>query len=210
MEEEKLGARTASATAENDWETWDNWNDDLEKALPNWDRWNNDLKQLLPDEDKPVKETEPEPSAPATPANDAEPGPEQPLEPVRAIEPESKAAAREGKVSELPRKQGILSSDKQLLFFIQKYKQAEKICQETGISLRTLQDKVGYLTYKLRRYVEVEGLYRETSPVKFTDDGISISRSHLVETGFTAGDRFRLDFKDKYIVLTRLQKPTDA
>ena len=30
------------------------------------------------------------------------------------------------------------------------------------------------------------------------------------ETGFTVGDRFRLDFKDKYIVLSRLQKPTDV
>ena len=209
MEEERLRERTASATSENDWETWDNWNDDLEKALPNWDRWNNDLKQLLPDEDKPVKETEPEASEPAAPANDAEPRPE-PLEPVRAAEPGPKAVAREGKVSELPRRQEILSSDKQLLFFIQKYKRAEKICQEAGISLRTLQYKVGYLTYKLRRYVEVEGLYRETSPVKFSDEGISISKSHLVETGFTVGDRFRLDFKDKYIVLTRLQKPTDV
>ena len=209
MEEERLRERTASATSENDWETWDNWNDDLEKALPNWDRWNNDLKQLLPDDDKPVKKTEPEPSKPAAPANDADPRPE-PVQPVRAAEPEPKAVAREGKVSELPRRQEILSSDKQLLFFIQKYKQAEKICQEAGISLRTLQYKVGYLTYKLRRYVEVEGLYRETSPVKFTDEGIRISRSHLVETGFTVGDRFRLDFKDKYIVLTRLQKPTDV
>ena len=142
MEEGKLRERTANATLENDWETWDNWNDDLEKALPNWDRWNNDLKQLLPDEDKPVKETEPEPSEPATPANDAESGPE-PLKPVRAVEPGPKAVAREGKVSELPRKQEILSSDKQLLFFIQKYKQAERICKEAGISLRTLQYKVG-------------------------------------------------------------------
>jgi len=209
MEEGKLRERTESATSENDWETWDNWNEDLEKALPNWDRWNNDLKQLIPDEDKPVKETESDASKPATPANDAEPKPE-PVEPVRAAEPEPKAVAREGKVTELPRKQEILSSDKQLLFFIQKYKRAEKICQEAGISLRTLQYKVGYLTYKLRRYVEVEGLYRETSPVKFTDEGISISRSHLVETGFTVGDRFRLDFKDKYIVLSRLQKPPSA
>ena len=209
MEEERSRERTASATSENDWESWDNWNDDLEKALPNWDRWNNDLKQLLPDEDEPIKETEPEPSEPTASANDAEPGPE-PLEPVRAAEPGPKAVAREGKVSELPRRQEILSSDKQLLFFIQKYKRAEKICQEAGISLRTLQYKVAYLTYKLRRYVEVEGLYRETSPVKFSDEGISISRSHLVETGFTVGDRFRLDFKDKYIVLTKLQKPTDV
>ena len=118
--------------------------------------------------------------------------------------------SREEKISELPRKQEILTPDKQLLFFIQKYKRAEIICREAGISLHTLQFKVGYLTYKLKRFIEVEGLYRETSPVKFADEGINISKSHLVETGFATGDRFRLDFKDKYIVLTKLQKPTNA
>ena len=207
MGEEKLRERTASATPENDWENWDNWNEDLEKALPNWERWNNDLKQLIPDEDKPLKKAEPEVSEPAAPKNDAVPV-SKPVEPLKA--PEPKAIAREGKVTELPRRQEILSSDKQLLFFIQKYKRAEIICREAGISLRNLQYKVGYLTYKLKRYIEVEGLYRDTSPVKLTDEGINISRSHLVETGFTGGDRFRLDFKDKYIVLTRLQKPTGA
>ena len=157
---------------------------------------NNDLKQLLPDGEKPVKAIRPETAGPIAAVKDAEPTPE--------------TVAREEKVTELPRKQEIFTSDKQLLFFIQKHKNAEKICQEAGISLRTLQHKVGYLTYKLKRYIEVENLYRETSPVKFTDEGIGISRSHLVETGFTVGDRFRVDFKDKYIVLTKLQKPPTA
>jgi hypothetical protein len=209
MEEEKLKERAASATSENDWETWDNWNEDLEKALPNWDRWNNDLKQLLPDDEKPEKAAKHEAPEPMAAVKDPDPGP-APVSPVKEVEPMRTVVSREEKVSELPRKQEILTSDKQLLFFIQKYKRAEIICREAGISLRTLQSKVGYLTYKLKRYIEVEGLYRETSPVKFTDEGINISRSHLVETGFTTGDRFRLDFKDKYIVLTKLQKPTSA
>lgn len=209
MEEEKLKERTASATPDNDWETWDNWNEDLEKALPNWDRWNNDLKQLLPDDEKPVKAVQPETPEPMAAVKDPEPEPAS-IAPVKEVEPIRTIDVREEKVSELPRKQEILTSDKQLLFFIQKYKQAEKICKEAGISLRTLQFKVGYLTYKLKRYIEVEGLYRETSPVKFTEKGINISRSHLIETGFTVGDRFRLDFKDKYIVLTKLQKPTNT
>jgi len=209
MEEEKLKEHTASAMPENDWETWDNWNEDLEKALPNWDRWNNDLKQLLPDDEKPVKETQPEAPVPMAAVKDPEPEP-APVSPVKEVEPMRTVVSREEKVSELPRKQEILTPDKQLLFFIQKYKRAEIICREAGISLRTLQSKVGYLTYKLKRYIEVEGLYRETSPVKFADEGINISKSHLVETGFATGDRFRLDFKDKYIVLTKLQKPTSA
>ena len=207
MEEEKLKVRTESATPENDWETWDNWNEDLEKALPNWDRWNNDLKQLLPDDEKPEKAAQPEAPRPIAAVKDPEPEP-APIAPVKEVEPMRTVVSREEKVSELPRKQEILTSDKQLLFFIQKYKRAEIICREAGISLRTLQFKVGYLTYKLKRFIEVEGLYRETSPVKFTDEGINISRSHLIETGFAAGDKFRVDFKDKYIVLTKLQKPT--
>ncbi len=207
MEEEKLKVRTESATPENDWETWDNWNEDLEKALPNWDRWNNDLKQLLPDDEKPVEAAQPEAPGPIAAVKDPEPEPAL-IAPVKEVEPMRTVVSREEKVSELPRKQEILTSDKQLLFFIQKYKRAEIICREAGISLHTLQFKVGYLTYKLKRYIEVEGLYRETSPVKFTDEGINISRSHLIETGFAAGDKFRVDFKDKYIVLTKLQKST--
>ena len=207
MEEEKLKVRTESATPENDWETWDNWNEDLEKALPNWDRWNNDLKQLLPDDEKPEKAAQPEAPRPIAAVKDPEPEPAL-IAPVKEVEPMRTVVSREEKVSELPRKQEILTSDKQLLFFIQKYKRAEIICREAGISLHTLQFKVGYLTYKLKRYIEVEGLYRETSPVKFTDEGINISRSHLIETGFAAGDKFRVDFKDKYIVLTKLQKST--
>ena len=209
MEEEKLKERTASATPENDWETWDSWNEDLEKALPNWDRWNNDLKQLLPDDEKPVNAAQPDTPGPIAAVKDPEPGPD-PITPVKEVEPMRTVATREEKVSELPKKQEILTSDKQLLFFIQKFKRADVICREAGISLRTLQYKVGYLTYKLGRYIEVEGLYRETSPVKFTDEGINISRSHLIETGFAPGDQFRLDFKDKYIVLTKLQKQTNA
>lgn len=209
MEEEKLKERTASATSENDWESWDNWNEDLEKALPNWDRWNNDLKQLLPDDETPEKGAQPEAPGPTTAVKDPEPG-LAPVAPVKEVEPMHTVVSREEKVSELPRKQEILTSDKQLLFFIQKYKRAEIICREAGISLHTLQSKVAYLTYKLKRYIEVEDLYRETSPVKFADEGINISRSHLIETGFTTGDRFRLDFKDKYIVLTKLQKPTNV
>ena len=206
MEEEKLKERKAHAIPENDWETWDNWNEDLEKALPNWDRWNNDLKQLLPDDDKPENTTENEEAGAMAAEKEPESGP-VPVTPFKEIGPMPKVASRDEKISELPQKQEILTSDKQLLFFIQKYKNAEIVCREAGISLRTLQSKVAYLTYKLKRYIEVENLYRETSPVKLTDQGINISRSHLIETGFKSGDRFRLDFKDKYIVLTKLQKP---
>ncbi len=203
MEEEKRKERTSP---ESDWETWDNWNEDLEKALPNWDRWNNDLKQLLPDEEKPAKPETVAVSETAAPQTEAEPPP-QIAEAESRTESKPAPAPKENKVSELPRKQEMLTSDKQLLFFIQKFKRADIICREAGISLQNLQHKVGYLSYKLKRYIEVENLYRETSPVKLAEDGINISMGHLVETDLEVGDRFRVDFKDKYIVLTRLQKP---
>ena len=100
------------------------------------------------------------------------------------------------KTGDLPGKPYLTESDKQLLFFIQKYKRAERICEEAGIKLRNLQDRYSYLIHKLKRYIEIEGLYRETSPVMLTDKGIQVSRDHLIESGFEVGDRFRVDFKE--------------
>ena len=107
-------------------------------------------------------------------------------------------------ITEAPVRRGVIASEKQLLFFILKYKDAGKICAEAGISLKTLQEKVAYLSYKLKRYIHVAGLYRDTGPVKFKADGILVTREHLVETPFHEGDRFKVDLKDKYIILTRM------
>lgn len=102
------------------------------------------------------------------------------------------------------RQKGMITSDKQILFFIQKFKDAQRICEEAGLSLEVLQKKVAYLSYKLKRYIPVEALYRETDPVTCNTEGIHITRGHLVETGFKTGDRFRVNFKDKHIILTKL------
>jgi hypothetical protein len=72
-----------------------------------------------------------------------------------------------------------------------------RVSQVAGISLKMLQQKVAYLSYKLKRYIDVAGLYRDTSPVKLEEDGILISRAHLVETPYKDGERFKIDFKDK-------------
>lgn len=207
--EEELKKRTPSAVSEPDWENWDNWNEDLEKALPNWDQWNNDLKELLPDADTAPQSAPDESPKDTAPDKGSEPETGTP-DHFRKVESRHIADSRDGKVAELHKKPDVPAPDKQLLFFIQKYKSADRICKEAGISLRSLQHKVGYLSYKLKRYIEIDNLYRETSPVKLTDEGIHISKGHLIDTGFESGDRFRVDFKEKYIVLSKLQKPTDA
>jgi hypothetical protein len=99
----------------------------------------------------------------------------------------------------------LTQAERQLLFQIQKYKRAEKICKEAGIKLSDLRERYAFLVYKLKKYIEIEGLYQETSPVRLIDHGIQISRDHLIESGFEVGDRFKISFKDRLIVLSRLQ-----
>lgn len=168
------------AVAENDWETLRNWNEDLEKIIPGTEA---------------VGESNPASSD--IQASDVQ---------TNVYNSNSGDATKENKeVSGLPGKADLTPSDRQLLFFVHKYKRAEKICREAGIRLRDLQDRYAYLTYKLKRYIEIEGLFRETSPVSLTDDGIQISRDHLIESGFETDDSFRVGFKDKHIVLTKLE-----
>jgi hypothetical protein len=74
------------------------------------------------------------------------------------------------------------------------------------MTLQTLRNRVGLLSYKLKTYIDVEGLYRDTYPVKLKSNGIRIPTGHLVETVFKLDDQFKIDFKDKYIILTRLSR----
>jgi len=168
---------------------WDPLNNDLNDALPNLDRWDDAVRKLLPDEHH---------SGELDTVADFLEKPQ----PVREEPKKIPQPIRE--VRETPVNRTVMASDKQLLFFILKYKNAGKICAEAGLSLKMLQQKVAYLSYKLKRYIDVAGLYRDTSPVKLEEDGILISRGHLVETPYKDGERFKIDFKDKYIILTRL------
>ena len=114
--------------------------------------------------------------------------------------------AAEEKIPEPPRKRDHTVKDKDLVLLIKKYKRASIVCDVTGMTLQTLQNRVGYLSYSLKTYIDVEGLYRDTYPVKLNSDGIKITTGHLVETDFKLDDRFKVDFKDKYIILTRLPR----
>ncbi|MCF8118994.1 MAG: helix-turn-helix domain-containing protein [Deltaproteobacteria bacterium] len=189
MKEQEVIEEAVSDDFGSDFEELDHLDDDVEAAMPDWDRWNDDLKKLLPEKEQ---HEEPPPKRPTA------------VSAPKPAEPAPDARVSEKRPEDMSGSGDLITSDKQLLFFIQKYGKADRICKEAGISLQTLQRKVGQLSYRLKRYINVEGLYRETRPVKLTSDGITISANHLVETDFTTGDRFKVGFKGRYIILSKI------
>lgn len=192
MEEQELKGNNATDNITDLWdEKSDFLNNGVDDVLPKLDRWNNELKELLSDEERPPEH---------------QTGSPEPVVELKAVEHKLEPSVTENVSTEPPRKKNYTVTDKQLILLMQKYKEAGKICEVAGITLETLQKKVGHLCYKMKKYIDVEGLYRETSPITYTRDGIKITTGHLVETDFKLEDRFRVDFKDKYIILTRLPK----
>jgi hypothetical protein len=171
------------------------------------------LKELLPEEETAPKVDSPEqqilprkepPEQRTVPKK--EPVRAEPVVELKAVAPKPKPPVTEKGSPEPSKKQGATISDKHLLMLIQKYKEADRICEIAHMTLQTLQRRVGYLSYRLKRYIHVEGLYRDTAPVKLTRDGIKIPKGHFVESDFKIGDLFNIGFKDNYVILARLQK----
>jgi len=200
MEDQKLKGDNAIDNLTDLWdEKSDFLNNEVDDALPELDRWNDELKELLSDEERPPEHQTVSP---------------EPVIELKAVEPKPKDPVTEDpvtekKIIEPPRGRGHAVTDKQLFLLIKKYRQASIICDATGMTLQTLRNRVGHLCYKLKKYIDVEGLYRNTDPVEFKSDGIRVSTGHLVETDFKLGDRFRVGFKDKYIILARLPKSSN-
>ncbi|MFC1505158.1 hypothetical protein ACFL5W_01435 [Thermodesulfobacteriota bacterium] len=98
-------------------------------------------------------------------------------------------------------------SDTALLKVIQTYKNAEKICKEAGITLKTLQTRVAKLTYKniLSNPSDIVGLYRPVSNrVKLNQNSIIIPKTKLEDSDFDTGDTFEIDIRDSRIILTKI------
>jgi len=169
-------------------------NNGMDEVLPELDRWNNELKELFSDEEKAPEHQTVSP---------------EPVVELKAVEPKLEPTVTEEKIIESPRRSSHAVTDKELVLLIKKHKQASMVCDVTGMTLQTLRNRVGHLCYKLKTYIDVEGLYRDTDPVKFESDGIKITTGHLVETDFKLDDRFRVGFKDNYIILTRLPKSSN-
>ena len=180
-------------------------NNGVDDALPELDRWNNELKELLSDEKRSPENQTVNPE-PVVELKAVEPKHEHPITEEKIAE----LPVAEGKIAEPPRKRDHTVKDKDLVLLIKKYKQASIVCDVTGMTLQTLRNRVGHLSYKLKTYIDVEGLYRDTYPVILKSSGIRITTGHLVETDFKLDDRFKVDFKDKYIILTRLPKSSNS
>ena len=98
-------------------------------------------------------------------------------------------------------------SDKALLKVIQTHQNADKICQEAGITLKTLQGRVAKLTYKnfLSNPSEIVGLYRPVSnTVKLNQNSIIIPKTKLEDGDFETGDKFKIEIKNSRIILTKI------
>ena len=96
---------------------WDQLSNELDDALPNLDRWDVEIRKLLPDESRPGNA-----GAVADLLVGSQPVREEPKKVPQPIR----------EVSEVPANRAVITSEKQLLFFILKYKDARKICAEAG------------------------------------------------------------------------------
>ena len=98
-------------------------------------------------------------------------------------------------------------SDKALLKVIHAHMDADKICEQTNITLKTLQTRVARLTYnnKLKRPSDIKGLYKpHTKVVRFNQNSIIIPKTRIEESSFRPGDKFEVTFDSKKIVLVKM------
>ena len=98
-------------------------------------------------------------------------------------------------------------SDKELLKVIGRYMDADKICQETDLKLKTLQARVGKLTYKnlLESPSQIKGLYKpKPKIVKMSQNAIIIPKARIEDADFKLGDMFKVTCEEDRIILSRL------
>jgi hypothetical protein len=192
MAKEELKKEMGEDLLEEVWDDRSSWNEeDIGSTLPELEQWDDMVRDLLPGRNSGPKE-EPVQGEPVAELKAVQTKTQPPVAPVRSPETERGPAAS--------------FSDKQLLVLIHKHKEAVKICQLTRMTLQELQQRVARISYRIKRYIDVEGLYRDTGPVKMTQDGIHIPKGHLVDTAFSVGDLFKVGFKDDLIILARQGK----
>jgi len=98
-------------------------------------------------------------------------------------------------------------SDKELLKVIERYMDADKICKKTDLKLKTLQARVGKLTYKnlLESSSQIKGLYKpKPKIVKLSQNAIIIPKARIEECDFQIGDMFKVTCEAERIILSRL------
>ena len=98
-------------------------------------------------------------------------------------------------------------SDKELLEVIERYMDADKICKETDLKLKTLQARIGRLTYKnlLKNPSQIKGLYKpKPKIVKMSQNAIIIPKARIEDADFKIGDMFKVTCENDRIILSRL------
>ena len=98
-------------------------------------------------------------------------------------------------------------SDEDLLRVINRYMDADKICRETDLKLKTLQARVGKLVYNnlLKSPSQIKGLYKpKPKIVKMSQNAIIIPKARIEDAGFKIGDMFKVSCEDDRIILSRL------
>ena len=98
-------------------------------------------------------------------------------------------------------------SDQELLKVIQRHMDADKICKATDLKLKTLQARVGKLTYKnlLESPSQIKGLYKpKPKIVKMSQNAIIIPKARIEDADFKTGDMFKVTCEDDRIILSRL------
>jgi len=98
-------------------------------------------------------------------------------------------------------------SDIELLKVIHQYMDADKICDVTDLKLKTLQARVGKLSYKnlLESPSQIKGLYKpKPKIVKLSQNAIIIPKARIEDTDFKTGDMFKVSCEADRIILSRL------
>ena len=98
-------------------------------------------------------------------------------------------------------------SDKALLKIIKEHMNADRICEQTNITMKTLQTRVAKLTYKhkIKNPFDIKGLYKpHPKIVRFNQNSIIIPKARIEESVFRTGDQFEVTADQKTIVLTKI------
>ena len=98
-------------------------------------------------------------------------------------------------------------SDKELLKVIDRYMDADKICKQTDLKLKTLQARVGRLIYKnlIKNSSQIKGLYKpKPKIVRMSQNAIIIPKARIEDTDFKIGGMFKVTCEDDRIILSRL------
>ena len=102
----------------------------------------------------------------------------------------------------------VVLKDDELLGYINQKKTAQQIIDESGVTLLTLQKRVGKLQQSHKKFYDVPGLFEEEGEtIKIGQAGIRISKAKLEGFGYQLEDKFELkhDDKKKQIILSKVE-----